>query len=360
MHYSITVNVHDQDGLTLAITNTAAVAIPAFTFGGSVNPSSISGERTNTTDATNNNEPDLLGTAAPLSLVTLYATPASGGTPTQIGSGYAQADGDWNILSVSALPTNTYTITATDRYDGMIATATLTPTPLLIDTVGPVITALTFDRADATLTVTFQDNLSGMDMASIEDSAFYHLSARPLAKDVHVLPLILPTSITVTPGATATSPVVATVVFQHGALLRGGSYTVVINSGSGNTGIEDNADNALSGNFYGTFPTGNGRTGGEFLAVINTFHNVVEPFIPAKDGYVPPSLAVIDPPKPAQSHAESGAKRKLHVQPAHSQTPRVAVVRTPANPASTGPDHRTHDKAIESLTDEATEKPRRQ
>jgi uncharacterized protein (TIGR03118 family) len=361
-HYPITVNLTDQDGLTLTIANTAAVADVPIVITGAVNPSSISGQSTGTSDVTKDDQPDFYGTSEAFSAVTLYATPTSGGTALKIGTGVTQADGIWNIASVVALPSNSYTITATaiDQYGETTAGPVTIVPSLVVDTVGPVITALTFDRADATLTVTFQDNLSGMDMASVEDSAFYHLSAKPLANDVHVLPLVLPTSITVTPGATPTSPVVVTVVFQHGALLRGGSYTVVINSGSGNTGIEDNAENALSGNFYGTFPTGNGRPGGEFLAVINTFHNVVEPFIPAKDGYVPPSLAVIDPPQPAKSHAESGAKRKLHVQTALPQTPRVAVVRMPAKPASTGPGHSTRDQAIESLIAEATGKPRRQ
>ncbi len=328
-HYPITVNVHDQDSLTLAISNTAAVADVPDVITGAVNPASISGESTGTSNVTNNNQPDFYGTAQAYSRISLYATPASGGAAVAIGETQAQGDGAWNIASDVALASNTYVITATatDEYGETTAgPVTITPS-LMIDTVGPVITALSFNRKDATLTVTFQDSLSGMDLASIEDSAFYHLSAKPLSPKVHVLPLIMPTNITITPGATPTSPVVATVVFDHGAFLRGGLYTIVIDSGSGNSGIESNAENALSGNFYGVFPTGDGRVGGVFVAEIATYHNLVLPFVPSRDGYVPPSSAVIDPPKPPSGNARHEVQQQIRSQAEHTRTLRVPVVR---------------------------------
>src|SRR5262249_27515503 len=158
------------------------------------------------------------------------------------------------------------TATATDQFGVQTAGPTVVAPALEIDTAGPVITGLSFNRLNATLYVTYQDNLSGMDLASIENSNFYRLSGKQLAANVHVPPVILPTSITLTPGATPTSPVVATVVFHHGKQLRGGLYRIQIASGSGNSGVEDNAENAMSGTFYGFFPTGNGRPGGNFSA----------------------------------------------------------------------------------------------
>ena len=96
---------------------------------------------------------------------------------------------------------------------------------LEIDTVAPVITAVSFDRFDATLTVTFQDNLSGMDLASVENSAFYHLSAKPLAKNVHVPAADLAHEHHGDARRDAGRvPWWSTVVFHHGKKLRGGLY----------------------------------------------------------------------------------------------------------------------------------------
>ena len=167
-----------------------------------------------------------------------------------------------------------------------------------------------------------------------------------------------------TPGATPTSPVVATVVFENGKLLRGGDYTVVIDSGTGNAGNEDNAGKAISGNFYGTFPSGDGRPGGDFVALIATIHDVVEPFVPSRDGYVPRSSSVIDPPKPSTvSRAHPGTQKKTHPQAAHTPARRSTVVRapkkTPVKPATTSAGHDTHDKALESLAHEPSGKARR-
>ena len=55
-----------------------------------------------------------------------------------------------------------------------------------IDAVPPVITAATFDRFTDTVTVTYQDNLSGLDYASITNGAFYHLSAKPVSPKIAV------------------------------------------------------------------------------------------------------------------------------------------------------------------------------
>ena len=84
-------------------------------------------------------------------------------------------------------------------------------------------------------------------------------------------------------------------MFNKGHAFRGGKYQVIIDSGTGNSGIQDVAGNAMSGNFYGTFPTGDGLPGGDFVADISTFHNKVLPFVPVRTGFSPPP-AGIDPP----------------------------------------------------------------
>ena len=280
--YPITVDVHANNGTTVMITNTAYITDLPLTVTGKLNPVSDSGV-SNSDDITSVVQPNFLGTTnQPDAKVTLYAQ-APGGTPALIGQGVSNANDAWSITANQALADGSYVITAVavDAAGVTIgATTTIVPN-LVIDTVGPVITAATFDRFTDTVTVTYQDNLSGLASASIANGAFYHLSARPLSRQVPVPRLLLPTSITITPGATATAPVVVSVVFNNGHAVRGGRYLVIIDSGGGDTGIHDVAGNALDGNFYGTFPTGDGLAGGNFAASIDTFHNkVVLPPVP--------------------------------------------------------------------------------
>jgi hypothetical protein len=200
------------------------------------------------------------------------------------------------------------------------------------------------------LAVTFQDHQSGMDLASITNSAFYHISATPLSNKVPVPKIVLPTSIRYTPGGLPSDPVMVNVVFNHGHAFRGGKYEVIIDSGTGDTGIHDAAGNALDGNFYGKFPTGDGLAGGNFVADIYTFHNVVLPFVPVADGYVPPSAAT-DPPAGASSIG------KTH-KPAATTRKTKAVVAEPIHHHITAPNSRLKvvDAALRDLASEPAAK----
>ena len=109
-------------------------------------------------------------------------------------------------------------------------------------------------------------------------------------------------------------------VFNNGHAFRGGKYEVIINSGTGDAGIQDVAGNALDGNFYGPFPTGDGLAGGTFVAQISTFHNVVLPFVPIADGYVPPRPGSIHP----RARSQTGKAHKAAI--AHQNK---AVVENP-------------------------------
>ena len=332
--YPIIVNVHDEDGSTVTITNTANIADVPLIVTGKLNPASDSG----IFDTTDVVQPNFLGTTnQPNATVTLFAQ-ASGGTPVVIGQGVSNANDAWSITANKALATGSYVITAVAVDSAGFTTSAVTTivADLVIDAVAPVITAATFDRFTDTLTVTYQDNLSGLALASVTNGAFYHLSARPLSAKVRVPKLLLPTAIDFTPGATATDPFEVSVVFNNGHTVRGGRYLIVIDSGAGDTGIHDVAGNALDGNFYGTFPSGDGLPGGNFAASIDTFHNnIVRPPVPFRDGYVPPSKAV-DPP------AHSKAAKIVH----HIVKTKVTVkpVRQPVKATT------AHDSAIESLT----------
>ena len=134
-----------------------------------------------------------------------------------------------------------------------------------------------------------------MDLASLTNSAFYHISATPLSSKVHPPALILPTSINVSSDGIPTDPVVVNVVFNKGHSMRGGKYEVVIDSGAGDRGIHDVAENALDGDYYGRFPTGDGLPGGDFVATIETFHNQVLAGVPIKDGFARPATGAVHP-----------------------------------------------------------------
>jgi large repetitive protein len=367
--YPITVYIHDvgdpadptvYNGSSLTVSNTATVTDVPIVLTGAVNPATVSGQSTGTLNVTNDNQPAFSGASQAFSAVTLTATPSAGGTPITLGTTQAQANGAWNLTSTVALPSNTYVITASaiNQFGDASSKVTTTIAPTLeIDTVAPVITDLTFDRFNSTMVVTFQDNLSGMDLASLENSAFYHLSGKQLVYNVHVPSLILPTAITVSPGATPSDPVVVTVVFRHGKVLRGGLYFIEIDSGDNNNGIEDNAENALSGRYYGTFPTGDGRPGGDFIASIETFHKVVKPLVPNGAGYVPPSKAV-DPPagsSTATGHAHLKSSKQAKVS-SPSKADKV-VHRAKSLVNQSAGDKSTLDKALDSLVHESGDRP---
>ena len=312
-HYAVQTFISDVGGSTVMVPNMANVTDNPIAVTGNLNPASDTGKN-NLDDITADAQPNFYGTVwvsgtttpEPFAHVTLFANGVAVGN-TQAGS-----DGTWSITS-NLLAQGTYTITAsaTDQFGQTVSpVATIVP-KLVVDTAPPVITSLSFDRFDATLAVTFQDNLSGMDLASLTNSAFYHISARPLSSKVHVPNLILPTSISFTPGALPSDPVVVNVVFNKGRPFRGGKYEVLINSGTGDAGIQDVAGNALDGNFYGPFPTGDGLARGNFVAEILTFHNKVLPFVPVADGYVPPA-AGIDPPAGSGHSGAIGKHTAMH------------------------------------------------
>jgi hypothetical protein len=95
-------------------------------------------------------------------------------------------------------------------------------------TIGPVINSATFNRRTATAVITYQDDVSGIELAGISNSTFYHLSAEPLSKRVRGRRLMLPTSISVTPAASQATQEVVKIIFNHGRPLRGGRYLLTV------------------------------------------------------------------------------------------------------------------------------------
>ena len=72
-------------------------------------------------------------------------------------------------------------------------------------------------------------------------------------------------------------PQVATIQINDGRGIRGGRYLFTARSvDPGNlTGIQDIAGNALDGEFYSYFPSGNNHVGGDFVAGLDALHHRV-------------------------------------------------------------------------------------
>jgi hypothetical protein len=338
-NYAVSVPIRDAQGV-LVTTLFSAINVTVTPLTGRLTPQSDTGV-SNSDGITSDTTPTFVGNTTPGTTVEVFATPSTAPVTTLpgtlIATGAANSAGVWSATVVNTpLTDGSYIITADAVNSAGTVLTTTTLGTIVIDTAPPVVTALTFNRFDDTVTVTYQDGLSGLDIASIANGAFYHLSAKRLAADVPVPKMLLPTAITITPGATATSPVVVTVVFNHGHEVRGGRYFIVINSGTGDNGVQDVAGNALDGSFYGTFPSGDGLAGGDFAAYIDTFHNhIVLAPVPFKDGYVAPGSAVISPP-PLQPAAKVKVVRTTaKAKPVVTQAVKMASA---------------HDLAIAALT----------
>jgi photosystem II stability/assembly factor-like uncharacterized protein len=308
--YAIQVFVGDVDGSRLILTNTANVADNPIALAGTLNPASDSGLSTGTIDVTKVKQPDFYGSSEPFSHVTLLATALPGGIPFQIGQVQARSNGSWNIKSVATLADGHYEITATavDQFGVTHTTAPTVITPdLNIDTHGPVITGVFFNRLNGQVDYTIQDPSpasglpSGVWVNTLYDSSNY------LFTKVHA-DKAYPGKWVVTNVAVAHDPVAANaydvaVTFNGGAIIQGGYYLFTIrDSSNGKSSVQDRAENHLDGVFYGSFPSGNGINGSDFVAELESIHNKV---------FAPQTII-------GTSNAQNGGNGGLPVAPIHS------------------------------------------
>ena len=84
------------------------------------------------------------------------------------------------------------------------------------------------------------------------------------------------TNVTATPDPTIPIAYDVAVTFNGGAIIRGGFYLFTIrDSTNGDSSVQDLAENHLDGVFYGSFPSGNGINGSDFVAELQAYHNKV-------------------------------------------------------------------------------------
>ena len=225
---AVAIGATEADILSRPLSQPITITI---TVTGKLNPASDSGV-SNSDDITDVVQPNFIGTTnRPNANIFLYATPTGSSTAVLIGQTEADSNGAWSITSAIALADGSYSISvqAFDQLNNSnTATATIVPT-LVIDTVGPKVTALSFDRLHGQLQITFQDfggvanagaGLNQIDLTDANNYAFALISSPFRLKHV---PRFLVTSITVSP-QTLVGPQVVTVQINNGKSLHGGHY----------------------------------------------------------------------------------------------------------------------------------------
>lgn len=282
---AFTIGVVTRDHGGAATTAYGTVNVNASTsplpLTGALDPSSDTGV-SQTDGITNDTTPMFVGTSQPGATVRLVAIRADQPNVTiPIGTTLADAAGAWRITS-PPLADGTYTLVASAVGSNGVSTATLVLPRVVIDTVGPTVTSLQFDPLQGRLVAGFQDNLSGLDQHGLRDGAnfvFTKARARPGQ--------FLVTSLDVSPFASGNAPQTVTILVNGGRRLRGGRYALTVLS----RGVQDRAGNALDGEFYGVFPSGNRIPGGDFAARFNRVHrrtSVPRPFTTTASPNVPP------------------------------------------------------------------------
>ena len=280
-HYTITVHVDDAGGSSLNVTNTANVQDLSIPLSGRLNPATDTG--LSDVDAiTKVNQPNFYGSSEPFANVSLFETPTGGGPTIQIGQTEAGSDGSWSITT-NKLADGSYTITATAVDQSGKTNVTIPPSPvqllpnatqgpLVIDTVGPQVSKLLFNHLNGQIDVTFTNSLSGLNSNTLADAANYSFSKVHRNKQNGHNYLVNVISVSPT-GNGNIENVVLTI--NGGQPIRGGYYDFVIHSARPDfiSGVQDVAGNALDGEFYSYFPSGNHVPGGDFEAQIDAVHN---------------------------------------------------------------------------------------
>lgn len=318
--YTLLVTIRDGAGVIVGTDSVSVIASePPPILSGRLSPQSDSG-MSDSDGITNVTTPTFVGNATPGATIQVYATPTgSSATPVLIATGVASQAGTWSATVVNAaMADGSYQITAEATDLGGSSSASLGT--VVIDTVAPVITNVVFRRRRDVMEVYFQGSLSGLDLTDLSNGANYQLSARPLNKHIPVRHVIISTSITLIAGGAGTDTEEAIVVFNHGKPLRGGHYTLRVLA----TGITDLAGNELDGTFYGSMPSGNGGSGGNFVAQITAMpRRVLGPF-PIKTGYAKPVTSVASARKahPAMHVHTLARPRVINVLKAGAAGPR--------------------------------------
>ena len=324
--YTVRIVVGTFNNPSLAVfTRTIAVADVPIILTGRLDPASDSGV-SNSDGITFVQQPTFFGTSEDLSSITLSAQNTAGGAPIALGGTTADLNGNWQLTSQVALPDGQYVITATAVDRNGVTTASTVIATIVIDTIGPRVTAFGFTQNPGRLFVQFQDERSGLAQAPLTDGRNYQIE-KP-----HLRPgRLLVRSLTATPPTGPTNPQTVTAVVTNRGSSNLGSGTFTVTVFNSPLGITDVAGNPLDGEFYGRFPSGNGVPGGDFVAIVDTIHNQIIAIRPDQAGNpirIPNNPAaipgVILPPTQAQLAAAQRQKRQ-EAQKARAEAAKAAA-----------------------------------
>jgi hypothetical protein len=234
------------------------VELPVVVTGG-LSQMSDSGV-SHTDNITNINRPTFTGMTKPMATIQVFVQRSDQTMPVMVGMATANASGVWSVTPGTPLADGSYTVTAmaTDHFGTTSATTPLTTmsNPLVIDTVGPQITGVTYNAQTGTVTLMVQDDRAGLDQASLTNLANY-LVFGPRARHSGPLGIASVTATSAAPG----QPETVQIQLSNFAGLGRHRFSLVVLSG----GVADRAGNALDGEFNGSFPTGDGHPGGSFM-----------------------------------------------------------------------------------------------
>ncbi len=239
--YPLSVTITDPSGLSMTATAVATVAAApgpegaAPIFAGTLSTGGMN---------SSNDEPTFVGVSNPFAIVQLYARYGGVDATIPLGQTVAGAQGQWSLLTGPLAP-GPYLVTA------IVTPAGGSPSsPFLMGTTGLVIVDTTPPRVFSVTTITngaqtrvvidFEDDLSGLSLATLQNAANYTLSG-PGLRSFH------PASVSLTPNvAGGLAP-----RFQQVVLTIDGSprfRSRVKSLRLNGAGITDNAGNTLGGN----------------------------------------------------------------------------------------------------------------
>jgi hypothetical protein len=215
--------------------------------------------------------PTFQGTATPFATIQIVLSP--GGL---IATGTANANGFWTASDTSSpLAQGVYSMTAIATIGSYHESTSLGS--LTIDTTPPVVTGVTFRPGLGAVSIRFQDNLSGLNTASLLNPANYRLAGRPVPhRFVLMRRWFTPTNLELSHTGSPTNPYVVTMTWNDGRRLPMGRYVLNVIAG----GVKDVAGNSLAGSFSGSFPTRPGFTSEQagFSAQTNVFQRYFSKF----------------------------------------------------------------------------------
>ena len=227
---------------------------------------------------TSDDTPTFLGTGVPGLNAQLFVRPlGSTEMPANIGGDVIDTAGNF-VITTPTLPDGDYQFfILTARDNGQIVDLFLAA-QVTVDTVAPRVVGTFLSPRTGQVYSTFQDDRTGLaasTLANINNYGFSKLFFRNVRD-------FLVTAATPLPAFAATDPQTVVIDIANNRRLPHARYLFAILAG----GIADVAGNPLDGEYNGTYPSGDGFGGGNFLAQFNSNGRTLTPASPTSE-FVP-------------------------------------------------------------------------